>query len=466
MRTMSNRIVASGVTLAAIATGLISPSRALAASKPKLPKCPIGAIAKLPAAKKPVSITMWNAQRNVAPLKQLADQFNASQTDVKVSIVDLPTYDAALQKFLSGLNTGDLPEVAMMEEINLQKAIDTGAMLPAQSCINAEKYSMKDYVKRITDYFTVNGVQWPMPFNVSNPLFYYDKHDFQTAGLDPAKPPVTLTDLEADAKKLKAAGIKTPFVFKVDGWYLEHWFAKAGVLYANNSNGRKGRATKVAFNNKQGLAVFQFLDRMQREGLAQGVDHNSFDNLFAIANGNASMTIDTSAALGTIQSALESGGGADKQLQFGVAPMPGLPGPGSVVVGGGSIYLVRKGKTAAQQEGAWRFAKFLDDPKSQATWSAATGYLPVRKSAVSMPAVQQAWAKSPGYKIAYQQLTTGASSLATAGPVVGPYTEVRDAVNGQMAEILDKGKDPKLALADAAKNANKAIADYNDRLGQ
>ncbi|MFN8037352.1 MAG: ABC transporter substrate-binding protein [Acidimicrobiia bacterium] len=456
---------APAVVAMLVAAGAAAPA-AGAASRPSLPKCPIGAIAKLPAAKKPVQITMWNAQRNVAPLRQLADQFNGSQSDVKVNVVDLPNYDVALQKFLSGLSTGDLPDVAMMQEIDLQKAIDTAAMLPAQSCANAEKYSFRDHVKRIVDYFTVGGVLWPMPFNTSTPLFYYDKHDFETAGLDPTKPPVTLDDLEADAKKLKAAGIATPFVFKVDGWYLEHWFAKAGVLYANNRNGRRSRATSVLFDNRVGRSIFRFLQRMQRQGLAKGVDHNSWDNLFAIGNGNASMTIDTSAALGTIQQVLGSGGGSDKQLQFGVGRMPSPRGPGSVVVGGGSIYLVRKGRSAAQQEGAWRWAKFLNEAKSQAAWSAATGYLPVRRSAVQMPEVQAAWAKSPGYRIAYEQLLAGANTDATAGPVVGPYTEVRDAVNGQMAEILDKGKAPTTALTDAAAKANSIIAEYNDRLGQ
>ncbi len=33
-----------------------------------------------------------------------------------------------------------------------------------------------------------------MPFNVSNPVFYFDKNAFRKAGLDPDKPPATLDE--------------------------------------------------------------------------------------------------------------------------------------------------------------------------------------------------------------------------------------------------------------------------------
>ena len=49
-----------------------------------------------------------------------------------------------------------------------------------------------------------------MPFNVSNPVFFYDKNAFRAAGLDPEKPPTTLDEVKADALKIKAAGGTRP----------------------------------------------------------------------------------------------------------------------------------------------------------------------------------------------------------------------------------------------------------------
>ena len=69
-----------------------------------------------------------------------------------------------------------------------------------------------------------------MPFNVSNPILYYDKNAFRAAGLDPEKPPTTLDEVKADAQKIKDAGYETGFGLKLNPWYLEQWSAKANTL--------------------------------------------------------------------------------------------------------------------------------------------------------------------------------------------------------------------------------------------
>ena len=84
-----------------------------------------------------------------------------------------------------------------LEDIATQQAIDTQAMLPVQSCIKADKYKTNDFVTRVLTRYTVDDVLWPMPFNVSNPVFLYDKNAFTAAGLDPENPPTTLSGVKA-----------------------------------------------------------------------------------------------------------------------------------------------------------------------------------------------------------------------------------------------------------------------------
>ena len=61
-----------------------------------------------------------------------------------------------------------------------------------------------------------------MPFNVSNPVLYYDQNAFTAAGLDPSKPPLTLAEVSADAKKIQATGAyKYGFALKLDPWWIE-----------------------------------------------------------------------------------------------------------------------------------------------------------------------------------------------------------------------------------------------------
>ena len=70
---------------------------------------------------------------------------------------------------------------------------------------------------------------------------------------------------------------------------------------------------------------------MVKSGLAETnpqLGSSAFDDLLGIGNGNHAMAIDTSAALGTIQTVLESGQYPD--LELGVGPMPAREPPRGV----------------------------------------------------------------------------------------------------------------------------------------
>jgi sn-glycerol 3-phosphate transport system substrate-binding protein len=425
--------------------------------------CPVDALAK---ATKPVQITFWHAltRANEEVLQKLTDQFNASQSDVKVKLVNQVAYKDNLEKFRANLASGDLPDLIQVEDTATQQMIDTQATVPAQACIEADHYDTSDYVQRVLDRYTVNHVLWPMPFNVSNPVFFYDKNAFRAAGLDPEEPPTTLDAVKADALKIKNAGYQAGFGMKLDPWYLEQWSAKANQLYVNQQNGRAARATKTVFDNPTGLTIFTWMNDMVKSGAAKtnsADGPSSYDNLLGIRSKAVGMTIDSSATLGTISQVFASGqsGGVD----LGVAPMPGPPGAGGVLVGGGALYIVKK-STPEKQAATWKYLKFLDSPETQATFAAGTGYVPIRKSSVELPAIKDQWAKNPGYKVAYDQLIAGANDVATQGPVIGAYQGVRDSVLAGEQEMFTQGKTPEAALKSAASQADSQMQDYNSRI--
>jgi sn-glycerol 3-phosphate transport system substrate-binding protein len=188
---------------------------------------------------------------------------------------------------------------------------------------------------------------------------------------------------------------------------------------------------------------------------------SQFDNLLGIGNGNHAMSIDTSAALGTITQVLATGQYPD--VAIGVGPMPGPSGKGGVAVQGGALWIVNK-SSAAKQAAAWQFLKFLDSPESQATWAVGTGYLPIVKKAAASADVKDFWARNPGYQVAYDQLLSGVNSAATAGSVIGPYKAVTDAVRDAENSMFLDGKSPDAAVKDAASAVTAAIVDYNQRV--
>ena len=424
-----------------------------------LPSCPLSALDNVTS---PVQISMWEsmAQANGAALTYLADQFNASQSKVHVNLVQQSGYDDTFAKFTAGLANGQLPDLAQMEDTDLQQVVDSKAALPAQSCINAAHYSESDFVPRTVAYWTVNGVQWAMPFSVSNPVLIYNAAVFPKAGLNPDDPPATLAQFASDAAALKKVGYEA--ALKLDPWHLEQWMALAGQLYVNHDNGRSGRASAVAFDNATGRSIFSTLSQLVRSGAAatnaaSGPDQ--YDNLLGIAQGKYAMTIDSSAVLGTVYQLLPE----YKNVQLGVAPMPGRSDGGGVLVGGSALYILAR--TPAKQAAAWEFETFLDQASSQAYWAAHTGYVPVRQSAASSATMQAAYQAEPGLKVAYQQLIQGGTGPAATGPVIGAYNDVRTAVLNAEESMYINGVTPAAALTTAADKANQAIASYTQRVG-
>ncbi|MFC8967118.1 ABC transporter substrate-binding protein [Streptomyces sp. NPDC057094] len=65
------------------------------------------------------------------------------------------------------------------------------------------------FVRSLADAGKVNGTQYAMPFTASTRLLYYNKDLFRRAGLDA---PTTWRELAADARALKAQGVKYPIV--------------------------------------------------------------------------------------------------------------------------------------------------------------------------------------------------------------------------------------------------------------
>jgi sn-glycerol 3-phosphate transport system substrate-binding protein len=189
-------------------------------------------------------------------------------------------------------------------------------------------------------------------------------------------------------------------------------------------------------------------------GGAANVEH-----FLAIGNDNAAMTWDTSAALGQVLEVLPQ----FPNVELAAAPLPGPEGDGGVLVGGAANYVLNS-SSPAEQEAAYRFAKFLAEPQSQATWAAATGYVPVRESSAELSPLRERWAEQPEFRIAYDQLLEGENNVATAGPVMGAYQAVRDAVEKAMETIFTTTTPAADALRSAKEEADAALEQYNERV--
>src|SRR5579859_5427327 len=185
------------ISAALITAALPGQAGATAPRAGGLPACPVNALQKVSS---PVQITFWHQfpRSNEQAIQKLTDQFNSSQNKVHVTLLNQTTYQDLFNKYVAGLSTGDLPDVAQIEDEGLQQMIDTRSILPIQSCIKADHYTeISDFLDRAIRYYSVKGVLYAMPFNVSAPVLYYNKKAFTKAGLDPNQPPQTLDQIKA-----------------------------------------------------------------------------------------------------------------------------------------------------------------------------------------------------------------------------------------------------------------------------
>ena len=454
--TTTNAVTASSSSTAAI------PTTTAAKVDPKL--CPTKA---LDTAKGPVEISFWHSMSaaNEDALKKLTEKYNAAQAKVKVALKYQGTYDESIQKYVAGVRGGELPSMIQTEETAMQTMIDSKSIVPIGACVAAENYDLSDYSQGLISQYSFASVLQTMPFQLSNPILYYNKKAFRAAGLDPEKPPTTLTEVLEASRKIVATGkakgaADKGFALEIQAWYPEQFMSKAGEAIVNSENGRSARATEARLDSKTFTDTLQWIATMNKEGLMLNAGRNASgqNHFLAVAKGDVAMTFGTSAALGTVYQLLPS----FPNVEIGLAPLPGPTGAG-VTIGGGSLYMTNKASDE-QKAGVWDFMKFLNTPENQSFWHVSTGYIPTRVSATKSAEVQKFWTERPGFKVAFDQLAASKTPVGGGGPLIGDYLGFRAALEASLESVVADG-DVAKAQTKAQADATKAITDYNKRIG-
>src|ERR1039458_6475411 len=98
-----------------------------------------------------------------------------------------------------------------------------------------------------------------------------------------------------------------------------------------------------------------------------------------------------------------------------------------------------------------------------ATWSLGSGYIPITTAAIEVPALTAAWAKTPEYKVAYNQILNTTPSTATDGAVAGPLAQIETFITNGLTS-MSSGTSAAAALASTVSQSNAAISSYNSRV--
>ncbi|MBI5089928.1 MAG: ABC transporter substrate-binding protein, partial [Actinobacteria bacterium] len=358
-----------------------------------LPPCDVDVLDEA-SASGPVELLFWHglSNENGRTIERVVDEYNQSQDRVRVQLEFQGGYEQTIDKYLQS-NTDNRPDVVQLPEYATQLMIDTQSAVPVQACMEDAGFDASPLLPSALRAYATEGVQWSMPFNLSNPVLFYNKKIFRDAGLDPEQPPLTLAEVAQTGQAIQQTGAAA-FGLVVDtapdgggGWFLEQWLAKEGELYSDNDNGRLAPSTRVLFDGPQAVALLTELRDVINNGGGAYVGENPSgqDSFLKMADTSAqgTMTIASSASLGPVLQFVEGGiiPGITKE-DIGVGPMPSPNGGPGALIGGNSLWISDHDDVRAAA--AWDFVSWLVSAEVQSDFAASTGYVPINSGALDL----------------------------------------------------------------------------------
>jgi sn-glycerol 3-phosphate transport system substrate-binding protein len=410
------------------------------------------------------TITWWHAMTGVNgdALNKIVDGFNKSQSNIKVTPVFQGTYDDLLSKLNTALASNAAPALVQVYDIGQAYMRDSGAIVPMQAFIDRDKFDTSDFEPAVINYYKYQDKLQSMPFNASSAILLFNVDAFKAAGLDPAKPPLTFSEITDAAKKLTkkdASGQTTQYGFgpSIYGWLFEQLMATSGAPYADNGNGRDNRATKAIYNSAEGKAILDWW----KAGVDGGYFYNpGQDNAGATNAFNAGKTAMYIESTATIRGSINAIAGKF-QLGTGLYPRPdSKPATGGNIIGGASLYIM-KSRPAEEQQAAWEFVKYVMTPAVQAQWQSDTGYFPIVKKAYDETPSKDWSTKYPQFLTAINEIRNSPQNRSTNGAVLGVMPQARARTQKMIESVLLGQATTQAALDAAVTDMNDQIDKYN-----
>lgn len=385
----------------------------------------------------------------------LADQFNASQSEYKVVPTFKGNYTESMTAAIAAFRAGNAPDILQVFEVGTATMMASkGAIKPVAEVMQEAgvTFDPNAYVPAVAGYYTApDGRMLSMPFNSSTAVFHYNKDALKEAGLDPDQPPKTWPELFETAKKLKAAGHKCPFTTSWISWtQLENFSAWHNVLFASKNNGMDGFDVELEFNSPLHVRHFEDLANMAKEGtfVYKGRD-NAADSTYV--SGECAMMTGSAGLLGNVQ--------RNAKFAYGVSTLPYYPdvegAPQNSVIGGASLW-VMAGKKNEIYKGVGQFLSYLAQPEVAAASHQRTGYLPVTKAAFELTEKSGFYKKNPGADVAVQQMIRKTTDKSR-GIRLGNFVQIRTIIDEETEEIWSGKKTPKQALDTAVQRGNQQL---------
>lgn len=342
-----------------------------------------------------VNITYWGSfSGNLGDAEQtVVKRFNESQRDVQVEYQFQGSYEDTAQKLTAALQARQAPDVSLLSDVWWFKFYLNKTLLPLDDLVKAENVDLKDFQDPLINEGIRKGTLYWVPFARSTPIFYYNKDAWAAAGL-PDRGPDTWDEFKTWVPKLlkkDASGNVTQYAFAHPGaasyiaWLFQGVVWQWGGAYSDPD-------FKIRIAEKPSIDAGEFYRSTTMEGWAS--TPANLDNDFR--GGLAASIMGSTAGL--------AGHEANAKFKVGTSFLPkGPAGFGCPTGGSGMAVINAPNASKEKQAAAFKFINFATSTEMTAWWSQNTGYMPVRKSAVSGP-MQPFFNEKPNFLTTVKQL--------------------------------------------------------------
>ena len=365
---------------------------------------------------------------------KIIEAFQKANPGFTVSLIDGgKNYEEVAQKFNAALAGGQLPDVIVASDVTWFNFALNKQLAPLDDLLSAAGLKTDDYVDALYNDYKFNGKHYALPFARSTPLFYYNKAMWSAAGL-PDRGPATWEEFKEWAPKLAAAigADKVPLQMADGSNYLDWYFQNM----AWSMGGQMSKEWTATASDPKTVAAGTFLQDLAKNKWVKF--SKSPDAEFSA--GIAACALQSTGTLGGITK--------NAKFDFGTAF---LPGDGACPTGGAGV-AIPAGLSDERKKNAVKFIEYLTNVESTVTFTQATGYMPVRKSALDNEAEKAFLEKNPRAKVAVQQLAKTRSQDNARVLVPGGGARI-----GKALDQIAQGQDVATVFAALDKETQAAI---------
>ena len=406
-------------------------------------------------------IQWWHSMTGVLNdrVNEIAQKFNASQSDYKVTAVFKGQYDESMAAAIAAYRSGNPPQIVQVFEVGTATMMAAkGAIKPVYQLMaeSGEKFDPKAFLPAVSGYYSdTQGHLLSMPFNSSTQVMYINKDAFKKAGLDPNAPPKTWPEVGAAAEKLKAAGMACGFTTGWQSWVqLESFSAWHNVPFGTKENGFGGLDTRLTFNGPVQVRHIQNLGDWSKKGFFTYAGRKD-EPLAKFTSGDCGIITTSSGSYANIK--------ANAKFDWSVAQLPYYAdvqgAPQNTIIGGATLWVLTQ-KNQDVYKGIAKFFTFLASPEIQSDWHQKTGYVPITLAAYDLTKTQGFYEKNPGTDIAIKELTNKPPTANSKGVRFGNFVQIRNIVDEEFETVWSGQKTAKQALDDAVRRSNEQVEKF------